>query len=164
MKTLKDLSKLLSFNDLNQLKVILNKLKASESYQVYSCIDNEIFICEDFYYACLDTLEQHASLLYTRDTIFEKASDNLPLQDGHYVYFLINDQSLVYIGETQVLLNRIQTHKKDKTFNKVFCVAVKDAYKIELLNIRHHNPFYNIKVYSDYEYTHLVCKEALSYT
>lgn len=61
-----------------------------------------------------------------------------------YVYFLLVNEKIIYVGKTTKLYQRIQTHKKDKFFNKVYYINVRlsimgeiEKYYIRLIKPRH---------------------------
>ena len=63
-----------------------------------------------------------------------------------YIYFLIDNDICVYIGQTLNLESRINTHKKDKIFNLVYVHEPKqkdriDELELDLIEIFH--PKYN---------------------
>jgi len=68
--------------------------------------------------------------------------------NGWYVYLLINDDKIVYVGQTKSIIPRLHTHKNDK--EKVFTHVELQEFEIgtdltveEFKSIILHNPEYN---------------------
>lgn len=162
MKTLKDLSNLLEIKEFSEIMKLLIKLKEVHNYKVFANIDNEVYIDEEFYTTCKKIIERHNQLIIPQKDIIENSKDSVLIEDGHYVYFLLFNDKLVYIGESNALLNRIHTHKKDKLFNKIYCLKPEDACLSEILNIRYHQPEYNSVIYSPEMYAYKVFKQVIS--
>jgi len=61
------------------------------------------------------------------------------------VYYLFNDETLVYIGESECMITRISQHIKDgvKTFTHYKLHACKNRKKREKKDIIRHRPVYN---------------------
>lgn len=69
----------------------------------------------------------------------------------YYVYFLLKDGNVVYVGQTDNILNRIKSHQKNKNFNNVaYITTTKDKLNyLENYYIMKYEPFYN-KLSTDY--------------
>lgn len=65
--------------------------------------------------------------------------------DTYYIYFLLKDNQVVYIGQTNNIFNRIKGHQKNKEFNNVaYITTTKDkANYLENYYIIKYEPFYN---------------------
>lgn len=63
----------------------------------------------------------------------------------YYVYFLLKDGNVVYVGQTDNILNRIKSHQKNKDFNNVaYIITTKDKVNyLENYYIMKYEPFYN---------------------
>jgi len=61
------------------------------------------------------------------------------------VYFLINNDKVVYVGKTHDINNRLCSHLKDKIFNKYYYFECKEESLnlLEGLYIMKYNPIYN---------------------
>jgi len=102
--------------------------------------------------------EMKKSLSYYMDKISELnviksgKSMNLSVLKGFYVYFLFKGESIVYIGQTVNLPNRIGEHIKTKDFDSVYYESVvgSEMSIIESLYITLYGGHYNIVKYSDY--------------
>jgi len=57
-------------------------------------------------------------------------SDEPPKLEG--VYFLYHNDTIVYIGKSKNIYDRVSQHRKDKQFNKVKSIIFKDASNIDL--------------------------------
>lgn len=63
-----------------------------------------------------------------------------------YIYFLIKNEEVVYVGQTSKGLCRIYQHLDNKDFDKIYLLWVKDKNelnKLELFYILKYKPFYN---------------------
>jgi len=67
-------------------------------------------------------------------------------EDVSGVYFLIRDEKIVYVGQSKCVYARLETHKKEKDFDKVTIVkCAQDKLKpLEELYIRKFQPPLNI--------------------
>ena len=68
---------------------------------------------------------------------------------GWYVYFLWDDDDLVYVGSTQVLMSRMDQHRVDKTFNRATgyeYASMQDMMLAEALYLIRYKPKYNKKI------------------
>lgn len=92
------------------------------------------------------------SLIINQNDI--KPSGFVPIEKGHYIYFLLSLGEIVYIGQSCNLLHRIGTHTKDKCFDEVFCspVSPKDMDMTEEVNIMFYKPPLNVTVWEDKTY------------
>ena len=72
---------------------------------------------------------------------FVRGIEELDEQAG-YVYFLVRDDQVVYVGQTTKLRSRIKTHRKMKGFDQVFYIHVNkaDLNAVETKWIRHFDP------------------------
>lgn len=76
--------------------------------------------------------------------IFKKTNDYENITG--YVYFLLQDKEIVYVGTTENLNGRIKAHRQSiKVFNKVkfFEISEKDRFIFEFLFIKYYKPKYN---------------------
>jgi hypothetical protein len=75
-----------------------------------------------------------------------RASGKISLSQSEYViYFLFNNEELIYIGQTRNLLKRISVHKRTKVFDKISIVETdyKDVMCLEQGYIKKYKPIYN---------------------
>jgi len=94
--------------------------------------------------------------------MIESNLESLPTNNNPYIYFLMNDWELIYIGETTKLKGRISVHDSDKNtelspdhlsfykivgFNKIFYrdapIDRKERYHLEQKYIEDFKPKYN---------------------
>jgi len=104
------------------------------------------------------------SLEYDKGEILERAGITVPFKQGPFVYFLIDGEAIVYIGQSVQLLSRINTHLQNgKQFDKVAVYNVKalGMIDIEAMNIFKYLPFYNAAVLNYELYYRLVLKKCL---
>lgn len=95
--------------------------------------------------------EKEHAISYTKDlTAHQIKKFSKPLTDITGVYFLIDNDEIVYVGQSLNVYSRISAHKKDKDFDKVFVIKCQkeelteiERYYILLLRPKHnktHNP------------------------
>jgi hypothetical protein len=67
------------------------------------------------------------------------------VQEGTYIYFLFDNDVIVYIGQTKSILQRIGAHISFKSFNSVSIVEVAESEQdvLERLYIEEYKPKYN---------------------
>ncbi len=63
----------------------------------------------------------------------------------YYIYFLCDNNAVVYVGQTVNLFNRIKAHSKDKEFDSAHYIVITKAEvdKTEIRYIREFRPKYN---------------------
>lgn len=88
--------------------------------------------------------------ILTKEAIFKDAVS----YDGNpCIYFLIKDDTIVYVGQTVDLTRRVNEHKCEgkKDFDSFSSVSVKkrDLDKVESLCILYYRPIYNERVDRD---------------
>jgi len=68
-----------------------------------------------------------------------------------YVYFLVSESEVVYVGKTTRLAHRIEAHMKDKTFDDVWYLEVdrQSLNETEQAYIRRFRPKYNVQCNRD---------------
>ena len=70
------------------------------------------------------------------------------------VYFLYDvEGSLIYIGQTQDIYNRLKAHKQTKEFHVsllIVCDSYWEAMELEKERIRRYKPFFNLRLYEKF--------------
>lgn len=122
------------------------------NYKALAEQDGETFVdggLADSFYAEID--KSNKWLIAPKDI---KPRGSISIKREHYLYFLLFDGEIVYIGQSCNLLNRIGTHSGDKQFNGVHYVTIdpSDAEMAEQVNIMFHKPTLNIVVWDDATY------------
>ena len=79
------------------------------------------------YYDGLNHITELSQKTYLRNTSWRLS----PLSGESCVYFLLQDNEVVYIGQT-IRPNRIKEHEKDKNFNSVWFIPTRIPYQIRL--------------------------------
>ena len=107
--------------------------------------DNEIYIQTELYNNIVEYLNKYKELIPEKTNIINEATDTVPIKRGSYVYFLLSDENIIYIGQTVHLGGRTNEHLKDKVFDKVYYFNVDESVRlfIEALCIQHYNPELN---------------------
>ena len=148
---LKELSKLLYLDNL----VVKNCLMETKGPEVFKLIHQsdmrfplpagEIRIQEDFFIWVIDHRSPYSELVPSKSLVLSKASKTIPFERSSYVYFLIQGDEIVYIGQTVSVAARIATHVNDgKVFDKVYVITTdKDRVTLEGACINEHNPKLN---------------------
>jgi len=99
------------------------------------------------------------NLQFSHGDIFSKADTNIPFALDPTIYFLIDESVIVYIGKSNQLPYRVNTHiKSGKEFTKVavYQVSRSSMSDTEVMNIYKYNPFYNKDVLNRETYFNLV--------
>jgi hypothetical protein len=96
---------------------------------------------EKKYYESLDKAKTEIDLFNKagKDKLFE-------LKESGYIYFLIKDNKVVYIGQTYTLATKRPYAHNDKTYDKIMVYEVNDKSQLNSLEsylIYKYNPFYN---------------------
>lgn len=85
--------------------------------------------------------------------IFEETNSiNIPIRNKSLIYFLINNDDVVYVGQTKNGLYRPFSHR-NKDFNRVEIIECKEN-ELDLLEdyyILKYQPIYNIKINDGYK-------------
>lgn len=75
-----------------------------------------------------------------------KHSVDVVFENSFYVYFLIKEEEIVYVGATIDFVRRLHQHKKNKefdSFNYIRCSSDEEMNKLELQYIMELKPIYN---------------------
>jgi hypothetical protein len=81
------------------------------------------------------------------EDVMKNASDSCPITKRPSVYFLIDQEEIVYIGQSKFPLQRIADHvRSDKNFDRVsvFSCEASEMDIFEAINISRHDPVLNI--------------------
>lgn len=117
---LKEASKLLSVNISDLYKILMQRQNEQgvRLMTVSNCIEDILI-----YYSLFDTLSNRINELSDNIKDMEHLraikTNSIPDTSKSYVYFLFQDDYLLYIGQTVNLKQRITTHKQDKDFNYI---------------------------------------------
>jgi len=99
------------------------------------------------------------SLVISYEKIILYADKCIPFDKQPRLYFLIDGKVVVYVGQTNEICGRINTHMRDKAFNRVATFTERDnLYMTEAMNILHYNPSYNEMSLNPYSYFAQVVK------
>jgi predicted GIY-YIG superfamily endonuclease len=147
----------LSIKDIHK---ILLSYSNQESFQVLSYKDSQYFLHQQIYEDINYIAESIRKDIISEEEILSAARAEIPFETRPYLYFLLQDDTLVYIGMSVDLPNRISTHNKDKTFNKVASFKRgKGIELIEKINIMHYNPIYNKDILTQEMWLRTILKE-----
>jgi hypothetical protein len=126
-------------------------------------IDKKIVIPSIIFDGLKETITALKDSLTPYEDMVDNATFVAPIRNTSYIYYLFNDRSLIYIGQSTALLARLGTHIGDrKVFNRVYVEAVKTSSMelIEKFYIHRDMPQLNLKIMDDCEYL----KELLALT
>ena len=108
---------------------------------------NDGFIDEAIYSFIEEEYNSMLNSLLAIDFIKENKQASVTIKPGYYVYFLLNESELVYIGQSCSLLNRIHIHLEDKKqFTHIFyteTIRVK-MDELEQFYIQYYSPKLNL--------------------
>ena len=88
-------------------------------------------------------------------------TENINL-DGRFIYYIIKDDEVIYIGQTTSLTARITNHKTSFDFDEFRVAEVSDSVRlddIEFMQIIEHRPRHNLGLPTP---SFLICKTTLS--
>jgi len=124
-------------------------LKMSNKYSIKvmnQSEDGEIYISSEYFDKIVNFLNDNMKLIPDMNTIREKASETIPFKKDEYIYFLLNNNELIYIGQTVNMSMRISTHLSSKEFNRVYYFTISEDQKslVESLCINEYKPIHNI--------------------
>ena len=106
------------------------------------------FIADDLAEHINDQTKQLKEKSKTIDEIISRKQNNVHLEcKGTFVYFLIKNDLIVYVGQTVNLMERVGTHVKgNKDFNYITYIEVPKRWllRTESHYIMQFNPHYNI--------------------
>lgn len=127
--------------------------------EVVNLLDTEVFEIENDGYGI--TSQYHSCVRESRNlSYFDGKGDRRTIKHPEYknkgVYFLYDNEELVYIGMSINILNRVNSHVREKkmTFNKIKIVHTnfmdkKGIFDLESKLINKHNPRYNFTTQYD---------------
>lgn len=113
---------------------------------------NDGYIEDELYTDLCEQYNQYQALLLPAEEIINNKSIVVPIKKAPYIYFLLEDNIIVYVGQSYQLLARLQNHvdNDNKVFNAVTVIEVsrKTINIYEKLYINRFNPSLNKKKYS----------------
>lgn len=163
-KKLNDLSKAICISKECIYKAIL-KYSNQIGIKMLHQINDDIIIPSDLYINILRVIEILKDSLVDYETIYQNKNTSIPIKKSSYIYYLFDDNILLYIGQTTMLPQRISTHISDgKKFDQVSVIETKrkDLLLTERFYIHRDNPKLNLQVMDDYEYLLQILPLAIS--
>lgn len=94
-------------------------------------------------------------------TLSEVINNAIPNADNYYLYFLIENDSIVYVGKTNSVEGRLYDHRRSKKFDSysVFkCENEEDAINKEALSIMEYQPKYNVALNDGFKSINVIKK------
>lgn len=89
-------------------------------------VNGNIITSSDYFNLIIDEYKCWMSQVPQLQEVSDNAGINIPFKKGYYLYYLLNNKRIVYIGQTVNLCARIGTHiSTGKVFNDVFFKEVK---------------------------------------
>lgn len=159
VQNIKELGKELNISTKSLIKAI-ERIEKRDCTKYMAIIEGETYIQETTYNKIINLFKTINNKIQPLSVVISEAKEYIPIKKSTYVYFLINDRRLIYIGQTDSLTGRINEHQKTKDFNKVYCIEVDSKYNntIEKINIYHHKPSINIVIDDELSITNEVLK------
>lgn len=127
----------------------VEKVLADEAYKNgRSVIHGDAFgyrVDGEFYDQLTYSKDFFESLVISYDTLKKGAVHHVPILLKPYLYFLFNEDVLVYIGQSNNLISRIGQHRRDKVFDSVAYVEFPASKLIDAedMNILEYTPGLN---------------------
>ncbi len=146
MNNLKELSQLFYSNEEKVNQTLIQESEFQLSDRTYDCPSGEIWLEDKFLPWVKEEIEILSSLIPSKIDIIANATDVIPFKKGSYVYFLILDEKLVYIGQTVSVAARLATHVDSlKLFNKAYIMDIprNERMAMEAMCISKYLPLYN---------------------
>lgn len=107
--------------------------------------NDEIYIQTELYNRITEYLNNYKGLIPEKRNIVINASETVPIKRGSYIYFLLNNEIIIYIGQTVHLGGRVNEHLKDKSFDEIYYFSVDESVRlfVEALCIQNYSPELN---------------------
>lgn len=142
-------------------KTLLN-YSNSQSMQLMGHNSKGFFVAEE-YFGSLNSIDiSFKELIVKEQKIREYAKVLIPFDLKPRLYFLLDKDIIVYIGQTNIISSRISTHIENKIFDRVttFEVNKTELYITEAINILHYSPLYNKDILNFESYFREIIKRA----
>ena len=138
---------LLSYGDFTQQKVL-------------HYLDEDLVMSESLYLDILDIDGYIQECIKSEGIIKNKAAKCIPFDTLPRVYFLLDGDIVVYVGQSMAIAGRISQHVTNKTFDKVatFKVIKSELDMVEMINIKYYYPIYNKDVITPCDYLRHILK------
>jgi hypothetical protein len=144
VKSITELSRILDVN-LYALSKLLSKNNIFILEQ-FEGNNPDGFIEDEIYNMIVEKTSNIIDSAFSKETIINNKSILVPMKMSSYIYFLLVGDNIVYIGQTNQILDRIQQHMfSDKSFDyvSIFEVDRKKLNEVEQLYIYLFNPYLN---------------------
>jgi hypothetical protein len=111
----------------------------------------EIITQEETYNAIVDYYSSIIKRVPSLYSMINNPTPCVPVASSKYVYFLIDGDTVVYVGMTVNLISRLASHINDsgKKFTSVYYVEDEDNETLEAFSIRQFLPKYNVNMMKD---------------
>jgi len=134
------------FCEFNQLYLLIKKYNVQFEFVRSTC---DTYISVANYNILLNEVTKIKENLLQKEELLILRKTTIPIDEQYYIYFLFDNDELVYIGQSCVLPSRIgahQTGKKKKKFNSITTIQTPSTkvLSLEAFYIDKFKPKYNI--------------------
>lgn len=158
---LTDLQKYSNLDQHSMLKIITQHTQRYGTVLVSNMYGGLPMMQGEYFEQIVNEYERYDVMVVEYDNISANKSEMVPFRSGSYVYFLFDGETLVYIGQTINLAQRLYQHtSQKKQYDKASFIEthINDRLIVEMVNIRFYKPKYNICVKPDEELFSLILK------
>ena len=114
-------------------------------YNLLATIDGKVYTTDEIFAEIQEEHKNLYSLIVDKNTVLGNAKASMPLHNKPSIYFLVDRDEIAYIGQSTNFANRVMTHQREKTFDRMYLAPTykPDLNRVERININHHNPRQN---------------------
>jgi len=135
------------FCENNQLLLLLKRYKLPFEYNRNT---DDTYISNDLYNALLAEQAKYKNQLLSLSELIKLRKQVIPFDSSYYLYFLFNNEELIYIGQTCSLPGRLSSHQnykksQKKLFNYITLLQIPSTkiLSIEAFYIDKYKPYQN---------------------
>ena len=142
---IKELANIFNISKDEAYKVVLHRSNKN-GIKIMHEVEGNIVIGDEYFNKILQHHDNIESCVPDYQYVVENALTTVPFQRGAYVYFLLSNNKIVYIGQSVTPAARIGKHIADgKEFDTAYVMDVEEAYMpaIELACIMRYLPEYS---------------------
>lgn len=143
-KELRELEKIVNL-DVQMINKIIIRFYDYYGINLAVNVYGTIYILEDYFLAIIEEYKRLETFIIPVEEARELKSERVTVFNGNYIYFLFDENTLVYIGQSVNIAGRIPSHLQDKVFDSVFFreIPADEKLLIESINIKFYLPKYN---------------------
>lgn len=132
----------LSVQEMNQ--IIISHFNRF-NFNIAVTYQSRVLIKSEYVKPIVEYYQELSEMIWDIEIIRGSKSKWVPFENGSYVYFLLSNDEVVYVGQTVNLCGRLCGHVKDKVFDYVYYTNVSPENRLifESMNINYYQPRYN---------------------